>query len=80
MKIFMCLYLKEHKATARGIISEVEDWGFKVSIPSFDFKGVSGFSLRSSESRKFSICACGRSRKMWRAERCCALSGRVRKK
>lgn len=36
----MCLYLKENTVLARGIVTETEDWGIKICIPSHDFKGV----------------------------------------
>jgi len=39
----MCLYLKEHRVETKAIISEAEDWGIKVCIPSFDFKGTLRF-------------------------------------
>ena len=42
-KIFMCLYLKENHALVSGIICEAEDWGIKVCVPSFDFKGTVRF-------------------------------------
>ena len=47
----MCLYLKSHKESVRGIISEAEDWGIKFCAPSFDFKGT----IRIKEIQSLSI-------------------------
>lgn len=47
----MCLYLKANKVNARGIISEAEDWGIRVCIPSFDFKGI----IRFKDIAKLSV-------------------------
>ncbi len=49
----MCLYLKENHALVSGIICEAEDWGIKVCVPSFDFKGVVNLLYRPLDSERF---------------------------
>ena len=51
----MCLYLKKNEANVRGIISEVEDWGLRLCVPSFDFKGVHISLYRLLDSKTFQI-------------------------
>jgi len=36
----MCLYLRKNIVVAKGIIGDVEEWGIRITVPKFDFKGV----------------------------------------
>ena len=37
------MYLKSNAVIGKGIIQEVEEWGLRICLPKFDFKGVLRF-------------------------------------
>lgn len=36
----MCLYLRQNTVVTKGIIMDLEEWGLKICVPKYDFKGV----------------------------------------
>ena len=54
----MCLYLKIEPIIVRGIVQEADDWGIKLCMPSFDFKGVNLDVFRVIVSKMSRDCLC----------------------
>jgi hypothetical protein len=49
------LYLRKNEVVSKAIIMDVEEWGIKLCVPKYDFKGViiklfRCYALRSSIS------------------------------